>query len=130
MQGFVMGSLPPTVEKTEHYFYERFCFVDCRGGPLVIDKDANIGIGVKIITSSHNIYTGEFGSINFKPVKIEGNTFIGSFSILYNCTIKTGAVVGIGSVISGMVVPPYTAVAGNPAKVIAKFIDGRWRLVK
>jgi acetyltransferase-like isoleucine patch superfamily enzyme len=125
-----MGSLPTTVGKTEHYFYERYCFVDCRGNNLVIDKDANIGVGVKIITTSHDIFDGNFGIINNRPVIIEKNTFIGSFSILYNCTIKEGAIVSIGSVVSGMVVPPYTAVAGNPAKIVAEFIDGRWRLIK
>ena len=128
MQGLIMGELPPTCGHTEHYFMERFCFIDCRkgGGKLIISAESHIGIGVKILTSSHDIRDGGFGVMIPKNIQIEKEAWIGSFSILYNCTIQEHAVVGVGSVVANQVVWPYTMVAGNPAIEIARFYNGKW----
>ncbi|MGA7595802.1 MAG: acyltransferase [Gallionella sp.] len=68
----------------------------------------------KIITSGHpkQVNLGE------APVRIGNDVWIGCLSIiLKGVTIGEGAIVGAGSVVSKDV-PPYTIVAGNPAKVI------------
>lgn len=53
-----------------------------------------------------------------KPIIIEDDVFIGARAIiLKGVTIGKGAVVGAGSVVSKDV-PPFTVVAGNPAKVV------------
>lgn len=44
--------------------------------------------------------------------------------ILEGTTIGTGAVVGAGSVVTRDV-PPYTVVAGNPARIIKTLPDDR-----
>jgi len=62
-----------------------------------------------------------------KNVRIEKGAWVGSFAILYNCTISEGCVVSVGSVVANQCLEPWTMVEGNPARVIARFIDGKWR---
>jgi acetyltransferase-like isoleucine patch superfamily enzyme len=53
-----------------------------------------------------------------KPIRIERNVWIGfDACVLPGVTIGEGSVVGARSVVT-MSVPPYTVVAGNPARVI------------
>jgi len=53
-----------------------------------------------------------------KPIIIEDNVWIGSYSvILKGVTIGEGSIVARNSVVTKNV-PPYTIVAGNPAKVV------------
>lgn len=60
------------------------------------------------------------------PITIKDKAWIGFNSIiLKGVTIGEGAIVGAGSVITKDV-PPYTVVAGNPAKVIKELpVEGR-----
>lgn len=67
-----------------------------------------------ILTSGHpdNIDLGE------AAVRIDDDVWIGCLSIvLRGVTIGEGAIVGAGSVVS-QDVPPFTIVAGNPARVV------------
>lgn len=58
------------------------------------------------------------GRINASPVSIQDNVWIGMNSIvLKGVTIGKGAIISAGSVVTKNV-PPFTIVAGNPAKVI------------
>lgn len=53
-----------------------------------------------------------------KPVKICDNVWIGQYAtVLKGVTIGEGSVVGCNSVVTKDV-PPYTVVAGNPARVV------------
>ena len=68
----------------------------------------------QIITSGHP------SQIDLKeaPVRIGNDVWIGCLSIiLKGVTIGEGAIVGAGSVVSKDV-PPFTIVAGNPARVV------------
>jgi galactoside O-acetyltransferase len=66
----------------------------------------------------------DWSNVIIKPVKIENKVWIGFNSIiLKGITIGEGAVVGAGSVVTKDV-PPYTIVAGNPAKKIREIPDG------
>ena len=60
------------------------------------------------------------------PIIIEDDVWIGSNSvILSNVRIGRGAVVGAGSVVTKNI-PPYSVVAGNPAKIIKmRFSDSQ-----
>jgi serine acetyltransferase len=98
------------------YYEKRGVLLDCRGG-LQIHKSARVGFRAKIITQSHISELSQ--EIVDRPVTIGKRAFIGSFSILYNCTIGENAVVSIGSVVASVDVPPNVMVEGNPAQVIA-----------
>ena len=57
-----------------------------------------------------------------KPIVIEENVWIGRDSrILKGVTVGKGSIVALGSIVTKDV-PPYTIVAGNPAKVV-KHLD-------
>lgn len=63
-----------------------------------------------------------WSNVNSKPIVIKDNAWIGmEATILKGVTIGEGAIVGAHSVVTKDV-PPYTVVAGNPAKVI-KILD-------
>ncbi|MFZ5502753.1 MAG: acyltransferase [Pseudomonadota bacterium] len=60
----------------------------------------------------------DWSSVTIKPVKISDRVWIGlNAIILKGVTIGEGAIVGAGSVVTKDV-PPYTIVAGNPARII------------
>ena len=60
----------------------------------------------------------DWNCVNSKPIIIKDDVWIGmNCIILKGVTIGEGAIVGAGSVVTKDV-PPWTLVAGNPAKVI------------
>jgi acetyltransferase-like isoleucine patch superfamily enzyme len=60
----------------------------------------------------------DWANVKRKPVEIHSKAWIGfNAIILKGVTIGEGAIIGAGSVVTKDV-PPYTIVAGNPAKVI------------
>ncbi|MDF1646202.1 MAG: CatB-related O-acetyltransferase [Legionellaceae bacterium] len=108
---------------------------------LIIGKFVQIAHGVQIITSSANhpmdgISTypfsvfGEPWSNAYEPKwPNKGDTHIGDdvwighqALIMPAVSIGPGAIIGSGSVVTKDV-PPYTLVAGNPAKIIRKRFD-------
>lgn len=116
----------------EGYFHQRHISLDMRG-PLTIDAGSHWGFNVTVFTQSHS--TADWREVGFqtttlsRPVIVERGAWIGSNSILYNCKIGEGAIVAIGSVVRSQEVAPYTMVAGNPARVVARYIDGAWQHV-
>jgi len=94
------------------------------GGGVVIGNGCRIANHTMIVSSSHAYKDRartiiEQGSI-LAPVKIGDDVWLGGHSsILYGVEIGTGAVVGANSVVRENV-PPYTVVAGIPAKIIGE----------
>jgi len=62
-------------------------------------------------------------------VYVEDGAWIGSHSVLAGCRIGAGAIVAAGSVVRGQTVAPGVMVAGNPARVIARWDGARWEYV-
>ena len=64
------------------------------------------------------VFPDVYNNIPNAPVKIEDAVWIGvNCTILKGVTIGEGSVVGAGSVVTKNV-PPWTIVAGNPARII------------
>jgi len=114
--------------QTEHYFAERFTFLDCRGNVIISEK-AHFGFGVRIVSASHRYNPSgdpdDLGKMNKKTIIIDDHAWIGSHALLYDCHVQHHAIVGAGAVVKGVVVPSYSIVEGNPARVVSVYIGGQ-----
>jgi acetyltransferase-like isoleucine patch superfamily enzyme len=87
--------------------------MDYDGHPVFRDQSSLAGV-------EEHKYGGEDA-----PIEIGNNVWIGFRStILKGVTIGQGAIIGANSVVTRDV-PPFSVVAGNPAKLIAEGIQ--WR---
>lgn len=91
---------------------------------VTIEDEVFIGHGVKFINDSYPRAANPDGSLQTEadwklvPTLVKHRASIGSnATILAGVTIGEGAIIGAGSVVTKNV-PPYTIVAGNPARVI------------
>jgi acetyltransferase-like isoleucine patch superfamily enzyme len=94
----------------------RFTYLDGRC-PLYIGNNVNISHYSHIQTLTHDPQSPEFVCLE-RPVAIHDHVWIGARAIILpGVTIGEGAVVGAGSIVTKNV-PPYTIVAGNPARQV------------
>lgn len=85
-------------------------------GKVFIEDDAQIAMGVSIITNNHDFYDRPV--LTVQDVHIGRNTWIGAGAIILpGVTIGENAIVGAGSVVTHDVAA-NTVVVGNPAKTI------------
>ena len=107
---------------------------------LIIGNHVDIASDVMIYNSEHNVHSEEFASetgVIEAPVTIEDYVFIGPRAIILpGVTLKKGAVVGAGAVVTKDV-EEYKIVGGVPAKEIGErsvkdlhYILGRARLFR
>ncbi|MDE7439870.1 MAG: CatB-related O-acetyltransferase, partial [Clostridia bacterium] len=112
------------------------------GDKLIIGKFCQIASGVNFVmnganhqmnaVSTYPFYIFEGWKQDVPPLSempFKGNTVVGNdvwigqnVTVLPGIHIGDGAIIGMNSVV-GSNVPPYTVVAGNPAKVIRKRFD-------
>ena len=117
------------VEIQKNAFVGRNCKIQshtfiCEG--VTIEDDVFVGHGVTFINDKYPRATNGNGCLQGEadwqvvPTVIKKGASIGSGStILCNVTIGEKAIVGSGSVVTKDV-PPYTIVAGNPAKIVRR----------
>jgi len=113
----------------EWFYTRQIDMLDFRGDLRIkSNQDILFGRHIRIITASHEfIKDGFSGELQIRRCWIDHHAFIGSYALLYNCVIGHNSIVSVGSVVSSMVVPPWTMVEGNPAKITRKYTEGRWK---
>ena len=121
------------VEIQKNAFIGRNCKISshtfiCEG--VTVEDDVFIGHHVTFINDMYPRSTAEGGGLQTEadwkvvPTFIRKGASVGSsVTILAGVTVGEGAIVGAGAVVTKDV-PPWTIVAGNPAKVLRK-IEGK-----
>jgi len=110
----------------ELYIAQNFFILDAgRTDYLTIEKNVGIGPNVTILIHS-DPYPSKLSNLyprSWKKVHIGENVWIGACStILGGITIGNNSIIAAGSVITKDV-PPFTVVAGVPAKVVKDLSD-------
>lgn len=106
-----------------------YCFVNGAGGVIIGDY-VLFSDKVNIISENHN-YEDVSKAIRFqgvygKPISIGSGSWIGvNVTILSGTAIGRNSVVGANSVVKGEF-PDYCVIAGNPARVIKRYVGGNW----
>lgn len=92
------------------------CRLDTRGS-ITIGDNVSISAEVCILTADHDLKSSNFQT-RIRAVNIEDYVFIGTrATILPGVTLEKGSAVAVGAVVTKSV-PPFTIVAGVPAKPI------------
>jgi UDP-2-acetamido-3-amino-2,3-dideoxy-glucuronate N-acetyltransferase len=111
----------PFVEITRGVSIGRKCKVEshsfiCDG--VRIEDGVFIGHGVMF---TNDLYPKTYRQVRRLPTRVEADASIGSgATIVGGVTIGRGAVVGAGAVVVADV-PPFSIVAGNPARILRQF---------
>jgi len=102
-----------------------FCVIDALHAPLRIGRGTNVSSGAQILTHStvkRCISERRYGKVDSSRTEIGEFSFIGT-----NAVVLKGAVVGHHSVVAAgavvpedMQIPPYSVVAGVPARIVGK----------
>jgi hypothetical protein len=97
------------------------------GRTLLIGDDALISSGVWIrnhdMHAVHDLLTGERISRPAVDTVIERHVWLGQNALLLGCQrVGTGAIIGAAALVKG-VVPPCTAMAGIPARIIRTHVS-------
>lgn len=100
-----------------------FTLIDAGYASLRIGRGTDVSSGVQILTHStvkRAISEKRYGEIDFAPTEIGEFCFIGTHAtILMGVTIGHHSVIAAGAVVSQfMKIPPYSMVAGVPAKIM------------
>lgn len=103
--------------------------IDCRlYGPVTIGAGVMMGPEVIIYASSHSYADSDLPMIDQgygrdRPVVIEDDVWIGTRAIILpGVRVGRGCIIGAGAVLTRDV-PPYSVVAGNPARVVRKRLE-------
>lgn len=99
-----------------------FTVIDASGG-LTIGRGCDISSGAHVMTHStakRCVSERQYDQVDRQPVEIGDFVFVGeNATILMGSTIGHHSIVAAGAVVpEGMQVPPYSLVAGVPARIV------------
>jgi len=103
-------------------------------GPVQIGSNVNLAQNVTISGLNHNYLdvnrTIDSQGVSTLPIFIEDDVWVGANSvILAGISIGKHSIIAAGSVVNRSV-PPFTVVAGNPAKIIKQYDFDRQEWVR
>jgi len=108
----------------KNVFINAGCHFQDQGG-ITIGDGVLIGHNVVLATANHALEPSKSRKLNYAPIKICDNVWIGSnVTILQGVTVGEWSVVAAGAVVTHDV-EPFTVVGGIPAKFIRKVDDDR-----
>jgi acetyltransferase-like isoleucine patch superfamily enzyme len=117
----------------EHTWIGAFTLIDGLGG-LRIGRGCNISSGAQVYshtTVRRCVTEGLYSEIDYKYTEIGDYVFLGANAVvLMGARIGDHCVIGAGAVVlEDAIVPPYSLVAGVPARVVRDIRDeiGLWR---
>jgi len=93
-----------------------FSEINSKGSKISIGSHCDIASFVSInVADSHKKCIGIEKHITKKPIILGDKVFVGSHSvILGGVTIANNSVVGAGTILQNIKIPPYSLVVGNP----------------
>lgn len=114
-------TLPEDLIIGHHCSIGKRCFIskEVKMGDYVV-----IGPEVCFYTNNHQFSDPQIpiyhqGLTERRPITIGNDVWIGRRAMLLpGCNIPDGCVIGAGSIVTARKFPPYSVIAGNPAKVI------------
>lgn len=102
----------------------------------VLSAKSGITIGKRVLIGANvRIFDHDFHSLNYtergafregasSPISIGDDVFIGTNAvILKGVKIGNRSIIGAGAVVAGLEIPCDSLVAGNPAKIIERFVE-------
>lgn len=108
-----------------------FSEINSKGGSITIGKNCDIASFVAInIADSHMRCIGLVDDNEVNDISIGDNVFIGSHSvILGGANIGSYSVIGAGTVVRSVEIPPFSLVIGNPMVIKPRFYQERWEKI-
>lgn len=90
---------------------------------MIMDSSGHpVGAASRIVDETHKWTPASDDEV--QEVTIGDNVWVGRRSIIFpGVTIGEGSIISAGSVVRIKVIPPYSLVAGNPAKIICRLPD-------
>jgi len=97
-------------------FIGAFSEVSAVGANVTIGDNCDIGAYVSInCADSHKKCIGLSDKIDRRDIVIEHNVFIGAHSMIKGgAHVGHHAVIAAGTIVDGIVIPPYSLISGNP----------------
>ena len=96
-----------------------FSEIYAKGARVIIGDNCDIASFVAInCADSHKKGLGISDDIDKKDIILENNVFVGSHSVIKGgANIGHHCVVGAGTIVDGVIIPPYSLIIGNPMVV-------------
>lgn len=96
-----------------------FSEVNAKDSTIFIGENCDIASFVAInCADSHRKCIGLSSEIDRKDITLENNVFVGSHAVIKGgAHIGHHSVVAAGTIVEGVIIPPYSLIIGNPMKV-------------